>query len=93
MSKKDLKSKNIESLIFSSNPHKIYKNVKKGAILEEDFDDLQTIQVFINDKQRNKKTKIKKYLDVYYIGEIPKDFQVISENLLNLISLHFSINI
>ena len=83
----------IESLIFSSNPQKIYQNIKKGAILEEDYEDVQTIQDFINDKSRNKRTKIKNNIDVYYIGEIPKDLQLISEKLLNLISIHFCINI
>ena len=92
MSKYKLNSK-IESLIFSSNPDKIYKKIKYGAILEEDFEDLQTVKDFINDKERNKKTKIKKYIDVYYIGEIPKDFQLIAEKLLNLISIQFSLNI
>ena len=92
MSKYKLISK-IESLIFSSNLDKIYKKIKYGAILEEDFEDLQTVKDFINDKERNKRTKIKKYIDVYYIGEIPKDFQLIAEKLLNLISIQFSLNI
>ena len=92
MSKDQLDS-HIESLIFSSNPQKIYKNVKKGAILEEDYEDIQTIQDFLNDKTKNKKTKLKNNIDVYYIGGIPKDLYVMSENLLNLISIHFCINI
>ena len=50
MAKNQLNSK-IESLIFSSNPNKIYKKIKKGAILEEDFEDVQTINDFINDKE------------------------------------------
>ena len=82
MAKYQLNS-NIESLIFSSNPNKIYKKIKNGAILEEDFEDLQTVKDFINDKERNKKTKYKNNIDVYYIGEIPKEFQLISEKLLN----------
>ena len=49
----------MESLIYSSNPNKIYKKVKKGEILEEDYEDLQSINDFINDKKRNKKTKLK----------------------------------
>ena len=92
MSKKEINSK-MESLIFSSNPHKIFKSVKNGAILEEDFEDIQTIKDFINDKERNKRTKLKNNIDVNYIGEIPEDLQIFSEKLLNLISLHFSINI
>ena len=92
MTKYQLNS-NIESLIFSSNPNKIYKKIKNGAILEEDFEDLQTVKDFINDKERNKKTKYKNNIDVYYIGEIPKEFQLISEKLLNLISIQFSVNI
>ena len=92
MSKKEINSK-MESLIFSSNPHKIFKSVKNGAILEEDYEDIQTIKDFINDKERNKRTKSKNNIDVYYIGEIPEDLQIFSEKLLNLISLHFSINI
>ena len=92
MSRNQLNSK-IESLIFSSNPNKIYKKLKKGAILEEDFEDVQTIKDFINDKERNKKTKLKNNIDVYYIGTIPQEFQLFSEKLLNLISIQFSLNI
>ena len=92
MSKNQLNSK-IESLIFSSNPNKIYKKLKKGAILEEDFEDVQTIKDFINDKERNKKTKLKNNIDVYYIGTIPQEFYLFSEKLLNLISIQFSLNI
>ena len=92
MSKKELDTR-IESLIFSSNPQQIYKNIKKGAILEEDYEDIQTIQDFINDKTKNKRTKLKNNIDVYYIGGMPKDLQLISENLLNLISIHFCINV
>ena len=44
---------NIQSLIFSSNSNQIYKKVKKSAILQEDYEDLQTIKDFINDKDRN----------------------------------------
>ena len=93
MSKKKLLDSKIESLIFSSNSNKIYKKVKQGAILEEDFEDLQTVKDFINDKERNKRTKIKNNIDVYYIGSIPSEFQIFVEKLLNLISIHFSINI
>jgi predicted Zn-dependent protease len=92
MAKNQLNSK-IESLIFSSNPNKIYKKIKKGAILEEDFEDVQTINDFINDKERNKKTKLRNNIDVYYIGALPQEFQKISEKLLNLISIQFSVNI
>ena len=92
MAKNQLNSK-IESLIFSSNPNKIYKKIKKGAILEEDFEDVQTINDFINDKERNKKTKLRNNIDVYYIGVLPQEFQTISEKLLNLISIQFSVNI
>ena len=92
MSKSKLDPK-IESLIFSSNADKIYKSVKNGAILEEDYEDVQTIKDFINDKERNKRTKMKNNIDVYYIGEIPNDFKAFSEKLLKLISIHFSINI
>ena len=92
MAKNQLNSK-IESLIFSSNPNKIYKKIKKGAILEEDFEDVQTINDFINDKERNKRTKLRNNIDVYYIGAIPQEFQTISEKLLNLISIQFSVNI
>ena len=92
MAKNQLNSK-IESLIFSSNPNKIYKKIKKGAILEEDFEDVQTINDFINDKERNKKTKLRNNIDVYYIGALPQEFQTISEKLLNLISIQFSVNI
>jgi predicted Zn-dependent protease len=93
-----LKNKNkinahMESLIYSSNPSKIYKKVKKGEILEEDYEDLQSINDFINDKKRNKKTKLKNNIDVYYIGEMPKDLEIFSEKLLKMISLHFSVNI
>ena len=84
MSKNQLES-NIESLIFSSNPNQIYKKVKKSAILDEDFEDLQTLKDFINDKGRNKRTELKNNIDVYYIGPIPKDFQLMSEKFLNLI--------
>ena len=83
----------MESLIYSSNPNKIFKKVKKEAILEEDYEDLQSIQDFINDKKRNKKTKLKNNIDVYYIGTIPKDLEIFSEKLLKIISLHFSVNI
>ena len=83
----------IKSLIFSSNPQKIYKSVKKGALLEEDYEDVQTIQRFFNYKAKNKRTKLKNNIDVYYIGGIPKDFQLMLEKLLNLISIHFCINI
>ncbi len=92
MAKNQLNSK-IESLIFSSNPNKIYKKIKKGAILEEDFEDVQTINDFINDKERNKRTKLRNNIDVYYIGALPQEFQIISEKLLNLISIQFSVNI
>ena len=92
MAKNQLNSK-IESLIFSSNPNKIYKKIKKGAILEEDFEDVQTINDFINDKERNKRTKLRNNIDVYYIGALPQEFQTISEKLLNLISIQFSVNI
>jgi predicted Zn-dependent protease len=92
MAKNQLNSK-IESLIFSSNPNKIYKKIKKGAILEEDFEDVQTINDFINDKERNKRTKPRNNIDVYYIGALPQEFQTISEKLLNLISIQFSVNI
>ena len=92
MAKNQLYSK-IESLIFSSNPNKIYKKIKKGAILEEDFEDVQTINDFINDKERNKRTKLRNNIDVYYIGALPQEFQTISEKLLNLISIQFSVNI
>jgi len=83
----------IQSLIFSSNPKKIYKNVKYGSILEEDYEDIQTIQDYIKEKGKNKKTKLKENIDVYYIGIIPKEFQIFSEKLLNLISIHFCVNI
>ena len=83
----------IESLIFSSNVNKIYKSVKNGALLEEDFEDVQTVKDFINDKNRNKRTKMKNYIDVYFIGSLPQEFQIYAEKLLNLISIHFSINI
>ena len=83
----------IESLIFSSNVNKIYKSVKNRALLEEDFEDVQTVQDFINDKDRNKRTKMKNYIDVYFIGSLPQEFQIYAEKLLNLISIHFSINI
>ena len=83
----------MKSLIYSSNPNKIYKKVKKGEILEEDFEDLQSISDFINNKKRNKKTKSKSNIDVYYIGEIPKDLEILSEKLLKIISFHFSVNI
>ena len=83
----------IESLIFSSNVNKIYKSVKNGALLEEDFEDVQTVKDFINDKDRNKRTKMKNYIDVYFIGSLPQEFQIYAEKLLNLISIHFSINI
>ena len=92
MAKNQLNSK-IESLIFSSNPNKIYKKIKKGAILEEDFEDVQTINDFINDKERNKRTKLRNNIVVYYIGALPQEFQTISEKLLNLISIQFSVNI
>ena len=92
MAKNQLNSK-IESLIFSSNPNKIYKKIKKGAILEEDFEDVQTINDFINDKERNKRTKLRNNIDVYYIGALPQEFQTTSEKLLNLISIQFSVNI
>jgi len=92
MAKNQLNSK-IESLIFSSNPNKIYKKIKKGAILEEDFEDVQTINDFIIDKERNKRTKLRNNIDVYYIGALPQEFQTISEKLLNLISIQFSVNI
>lgn len=83
----------IESLIFSSNPNKIYKPAKNGALLEEDFEDVQTVKEFINDKERNKRTKMKNNIDVYFIGSLPKEFQIFVEKLLKLISIHFSINI
>ena len=92
MTTKNIDSK-IKSLIFSSNTNLIYKNVKKGEILEEDYEDLQTIKDFINDKERNKRTKVKNNIDVYYIGGIPEEMQIFLEKLLNLISLHFNINI
>ena len=92
MSKNQLKPI-IKSLIFSSNPNQIYKKVKKSAILQEDYEDLQTIEDFINDKDRNKRTKLKNNIDVYYIGCIPKELQMFSEQLLNIISSHFSLNI
>ena len=92
MATKNIDSK-IKSLIFSSNTNLIYKNVKKGEILEEDYEDLQTIKDFINDKERNKRTKVKNNIDVYYIGGIPEEMQIFLEKLLNLISLHFNINI
>lgn len=91
--KKNKIEPSIESLIYSSNPQEIFKKVKKGALLEEDFEDVQTIKDFINDDQRNKRTKLKNNIDVYYIGCIPKDLQLFAQNLLNLISSHFSINI
>ena len=90
---KNKMNSNLESLIFSSDQNKIYKKVKKGAILEEDFEDVQTVKDFINDKERNKKTKLKNNIDVYYLGALPEDFILISEKLLNLISIQFSINI
>ena len=90
---KNKMNSNLESLIFSSDQNKIYKKVKKGAILEEDFEDVQTVKDFINDKERNKKTKLKNNIDVYYLGALPEDFISISEKLLNLISIQFSINI
>ena len=92
MATKNIDSK-MKSLIFSSNTNLIYKNVKKGEILEEDYEDLQTIKDFINDKERNKRTKVKNNIDVYYIGGIPEEMQIFLEKLLNLISLHFNINI
>ena len=92
MSKNQIYPK-IESLIFSSNVNKIYKSVKNGALLEEDFEDVQTVKDFINDKDRNKRTKMKNYIDVYFIGSLPQEFQIYAEKLLNLISIHFSINI
>ena len=92
MSKNQINPK-IESLIFSSNVNKIYKSVKNGALLEEDFEDVQTVKDFINDKDRNKRTKMKNYIDVYFIGSLPQEFQIYAEKLLNLISIHFSINI
>ena len=92
MSKNQIDPK-IESLIFSSNVNKIYKSVKNRALLEEDFEDVQTVQDFINDKDRNKRTKMKNYIDVYFIGSLPQEFQIYAEKLLNLISIHFSINI
>ena len=92
MSKNQIGPK-IESLIFSSNVNKIYKSVKNGALLEEDFEDVQTVKDFINDKDRNKRTKMKNYIDVYFIGSLPQEFQIYAEKLLNLISIHFSINI
>ena len=92
MSKNQIDPK-IESLIFSSNVNKIYKSVKNGALLEEDFEDVQTVKDFINDKNRNKRTKMKHYIDVYFIGSLPQEFQIYAEKLLNLISIHFSINI
>ena len=92
MSKNQIDPK-IESLIFSSNVNKIYKSVKNGALLEEDFEDVQTVKDFINDKDRNKRTKMKNYIDVYFIGSLPQEFQIYAEKLLNLISIHFSINI
>ena len=54
MSKNGLDSR-IESLIFSSNPKKIYKRVKEEDILEEDYEDLQSIEDYIKDKQKIKK--------------------------------------
>lgn len=92
MSKNQIDPK-IESLIFSSNVNKIYKSVKNGALLEEDFEEVQTVKDFINDKDRNKRTKMKNYIDVYFIGSLPQEFQIYAEKLLNLISIHFSINI
>ena len=92
MSKDQIDPK-IESLIFSSNVNIIYKSVKNGALLEEDFEDVQTVKDFINDKDRNKRTKMKNYIDVYFIGSLPQEFQIYAEKLLNLISIHFSINI
>ena len=92
MSKNKIDPK-IESLIFSSNPNKIYKPAKNGALLEEDFEDVQTVKEFINDKERNKRTKMKNNIDVYFIGSLPKEFQIFVEKLLKLISIHFSINI
>ena len=92
MSKNKIDPK-IESLIFSSNPNKIYKPAKNGALLEEDFEDVQTVKEFINDKERNKRTKMKNNIDVYFIGSLPKEFQIFVDKLLKLISIHFSINI
>ena len=92
MSKNQLNSK-IESLIFSSNPSLIYEKVKYGSILEEDYEDLQTVKDFINDKERNKKTKLKNNIDVYYIGSMPKDFQFLAQKLFKLLSIQFSVNI
>ena len=36
---------------------------------------------------------VKNNIDVYYIGALPQEFQTISEKLLNLISIQFSVNI
>ena len=37
-------------------------------------------------------TKTKNYLDIIYIGGIPKDLEQMAEKLINLITSHFSIN-
>ena len=81
----------MRKLFLSSKPDLIYKPAKEGAVLEEDYEDFQTINIFKNDKERNKPTNKKRFCHIYYVGEIPNSFQKIIKQLFKYISSVFCI--
>jgi len=88
-----ISEKKMEALIRSSDPDLFYYPLKEGATLNEDYEDVQTIKLFLNHDKRNKVTSARNTFHVYFIGEMPDKFMELAQKLFKFISAFFSMQV
>ena len=81
----------MEHLLTTSEPDSFFIPVKEGAILDEDYEDLQTYEKFASSRTRYKITKRRHTLHVYNIGKMPKRYQKLSLKLIEFIRCFFTL--
>jgi len=81
----------MEKLLISSGPDSIYKPLKSGAVLDEDYEDPETLEEYKNSEDRVNVTEQTRTLHVYYIGDMPESFQKLSKKLLEFVESFYQI--
>eukprot|EP00826_Nyctotherus_ovalis_P029995 TRINITY_DN2379_c0_g6_i1.p1 TRINITY_DN2379_c0_g6~~TRINITY_DN2379_c0_g6_i1.p1 ORF type:complete len:332 (-),score=81.15 TRINITY_DN2379_c0_g6_i1:118-1113(-) len=85
--------KKMESLLRSSDPELFYYPIKEGATLDEDFEDVQTVDDFLCSLDRDKVTSARHTFHVYFIGEIPAKLKKLAERLFKFLAAFFSMSV
>eukprot|EP01022_Parablepharisma_sp_SALTPOND_P004145 TRINITY_DN1182_c0_g1_i2.p2 TRINITY_DN1182_c0_g1~~TRINITY_DN1182_c0_g1_i2.p2 ORF type:complete len:293 (+),score=15.44 TRINITY_DN1182_c0_g1_i2:107-880(+) len=81
----------MEHLLASSDPDLLFSAPKEGAILPEDFKELQSFEEFVNSPIRYKVTKQRRTLHVYTLGPMSSKDQKACNTLISFIRAFFSL--